>query len=245
MTTEFPRPASGDPYEMWDASYVLGSLNSTERRVYESHLGVCDDCRTAVAELSGMPALLALLDRDEVAATPEPFVEPPPLRPEVLDALLQKVSWRRRRSRWAAWTVTAAAASVLALGVFVAARPAVTDPSVAPSATVGAMTMSSVAPSELEASFTVTGHGWGTSIDMTCTYVESAADSDDHDDSAGDELAMVAVGRDGSHVQLATWMSYAGVTVHASGSTALQKDQIASVQVLSADTGAVLLQRDL
>ena len=53
-----------DMYETWDASYVLGALSSTERREYESHLNGCERCRSAVADLSGMPALLALLDPD-------------------------------------------------------------------------------------------------------------------------------------------------------------------------------------
>ena len=76
---------------MWDAAYVLGSLSSTERREYETHLSGCPPCRTAVAELSGMPALAGDAgprrdgrDRDRAA------VEPPPLRPEVLDWLLDE-----------------------------------------------------------------------------------------------------------------------------------------------------------
>ena len=105
--------------------------------------------------------------------------------------------------------------------------------------------MAPVAPSELDASFTLTSHGWGTNIDMTCAYAESADTADGHDDDAGDKLAMVAVGRDGSHVQLATWMAEAGDTAMTSGSTSMPIDQIAAVQVVSADTGEVLLQRDL
>ena len=56
---------------------------------------------------------------------------------------------------------------------------------------------------------------------------------------------MVAVGRDGNHVQLATWMAQSGVTALTSGSTSMPIDEIAAVQVVSADTGDVLLQRDL
>jgi Putative zinc-finger len=255
MTADFPRqgfgmdgtaqPTTDDPYEMWDAAYVLGSLSSNERREYETHLSVCKPCRMAVAELGGMPALLALLDRDEIAAAPETPAEPPPLRAEVLDALLEKVSWRRRRSRWVAATVTAAAAVVLALGVFVAVRPGAIDPTLVPRTTVSAMTMAPVASSELNASFTLTSHGWGTNIDMTCTYSASADTPDGHDEDAGDKLAMVAVGRDGKHVQLATWMAQAGVTAVTSASTSMPIDEIAAVQVVSADSGDVLLQRDL
>jgi anti-sigma factor RsiW len=95
----------GDRYVTWDAAYVLGSLTSNERREYEAHLETCKRCRAAVGEISGIPALLAMLDLEDVRALDEETPETPPLRPEVLDSVLDKVRWRRRRSRWmtSAW----------------------------------------------------------------------------------------------------------------------------------------------
>jgi hypothetical protein len=58
-------------YAMWDAAYVVGSLSSVERREYEAHLSTCPSCREAVSELSGLPALLAQLDRDDVDSIDE------------------------------------------------------------------------------------------------------------------------------------------------------------------------------
>jgi AAA ATPase domain/Putative zinc-finger len=60
------RELDGDKYALWDAAYVLGSLSETDRREFEAHLPGCRNCRDAVAELSGMPALLSLLDLDDV-----------------------------------------------------------------------------------------------------------------------------------------------------------------------------------
>src|ERR1700758_5482919 len=122
-----------DEYAMWDAAYVLGALSSAERREFESHMGTCKPCRDAVAEISGMPALLSRLDGDEVAQIDElgqAASAPPPLRPELLTSLLKKVTWRRRRSRVLTWAVAAAAAAVLVVGVFVAWRsnPAMPSP---------------------------------------------------------------------------------------------------------------------
>jgi hypothetical protein len=247
MTTEHrPMDDAEDRYALWDAAYVLGSLSSTERREYENHLNGCPACRASVAELSGMPALLALLDRDETAAAgDERPTEPPPLRPEVLATLLAKVSWRRRRTRWLTWTVTAAAAVVLAFGVFVALRPVVPAPQTdSPRASAAALTMTQVAPSSLDATVTLTSQGWGTHIEMACTYAWAAEEAHDEDD-AGDKLAMVAVSRDGNHTQLATWMALSGTTAQPSGSTSMPIDDIVAVQVVSADTGDVLLQRTL
>ncbi len=53
---------------------------------------------------------------------------------------------------------------------------------------------------------------------------------------------MVVVGRDGSHTQLATWIGLTGATALPSGSTSMPMDEIAAVQVVSPDTGKVLLQ---
>jgi Putative zinc-finger len=243
-----PRPSDAeDPYVRWDASYVLGSLSSAERHEYEDHLAACPSCRAAVSELSGMPALLALLDRDEMAlADDERPAEPPPLRPEVLAALLQKVSWRRRRSRWLTWSVSAAAAVVLAIGVFVALRPvALTPDTASPRMSTTAMTMAPVVPSELAATVSVTSHDWGTHVEMACTYREWPDDTGHDHDETGDKLAMVVVGHDGSRTQLATWMALPAATALPTGSTSMPIDQIATIQVVSTDSGNVLLQRSL
>lgn len=255
MTINFPGregpmeagAAFEDPYVLWDAAYVLGSLSSAERREFENHMSACPSCRAAVSELSVMPALLALMDRDDmIRAEDDLSDEPPPLRPEVLTVLLEKVSWRRRRSRWATWAVGAAAAVVLALGLFVAFRPgapALLPPPERTSAT--ALAMTPVVPSELDATVTLSSHGWGTHVEMKCLYRGSPGDADRHDDDAGDKLAMVAVGRDGTRTQLATWMALPAATAVPSGSTSMPIDEIAAVQIVSADTGDVLMQRTL
>jgi hypothetical protein len=54
---------------------------------------------------------------------------------------------------------------------------------------------------------------------------------------------MVVVARDGSHDRLASWMAVDGVRATPAGSTSIPIDQIATVQIVSADTGNVLLQR--
>jgi hypothetical protein len=73
-----PRGQDGDKYAQWDAAYVLGSLSEQDWREFEAHLGECRACRDAVTELSGMPALLSLLDRDEVIDEDDPIAVRPP-----------------------------------------------------------------------------------------------------------------------------------------------------------------------
>ena len=224
-----------DEYALWDAAYVLGSLSDVDRREYEVHLRGCQSCRQSVDELGGMPALLGQLSVDEVAAIDE-------LSPRVSTSLLAKVSRRRRNARIATWAVAAAAAVVMVIGVqFHPGAPA----SVPSRAEASTLTMTAVAATELTATVTVTGQGWGTQIDMNCTYPSEAGTSAPDGHEPPGKLAMVVVGRNGNHDRLATWMAVKGVRATPGGSTSMPIDQIATVQIVSADTGNVLLQRAL
>jgi len=231
----------GDRYVTWDAAYVLGSLSSTERREYEAHLETCKRCRSAVAEISGIPALLAMLDLEDVRALEEEAPETPPLRPEVLDSVLDKVRWRRRRSRWLTSAAVGVAAALLAVGVVIAIRPEIVGlENYTPQETAQALEMTKVSTTPINASISLTGFGWGTRIDMACTYGDWG-----QRDAPPQNLGMVVVGRDGSHTQVATWLGLSGATALPSATTPIQKDEIAAVQLVSPDSGKVLLEKQL
>jgi hypothetical protein len=232
-----------DEYALWDAAYVLGSLSDVDRRKYEAHLRSCPSCRQSVDELSGMPALLGQLTVDEVTVIDDGGSDAPP--PRVLTSLLATVSRRRRNARLATWAV-AAAAVVTVIGVLAGVQFHSGAPgSVPPRTDASALTMTPVAPTELTATVAVTAEGWGTQIDMNCTYPAEAGTSASDGDEPPAKLAMVVVGRDGNHDRLATWMAVKGVRATLDGSTSMAIDQIATVEIVSADTGNVLLQRTL
>jgi anti-sigma factor RsiW len=226
-------------YAMWDAAYVVGSLSATERREFEAHLADCPPCREAVAQLSGLPALLSRLDRNEVAAMHQSDYtsEVREMSAELLPSLLATVRWRRRRTRLVTWTATAAAAVVLAISVLVgvAGRSPTSAP---PQATASALPMAQVGTTLLASTVSLSRQQWGTHIALTfvCT-----APVDAHHDT----VALVVVGRDGSQSRLATWVAIPGYTATPTGSISMPVDQIASVQVVLADNGAVMLQRSV
>ncbi|MDT5161554.1 MAG: hypothetical protein QOC90_1864 [Mycobacterium sp.] len=231
----------GDRYVTWDAAYVLGSLSSAERREYEAHLETCQRCRSAVAEISGIPALLAMLDLEDVRALEDETPDTPPLRPEVLDSVLDKVRWRRRRSRWLMSAAVGVAAALLAVGLVVAIRPEIVGlANYTPQETVQALEMTKVSTTPINASISLTGFGWGTRIDMACTYGDWG-----QRDAPPQNLGMVVVGRDGSHTQVATWLGLSGATALPSATTPIQKGEIAAVQLVSPDSGKVLLEKQL
>ncbi len=221
-------------YAMWDAAYVLGSLSPTDRREFEAHMADCPACREAVAELSGMPALLSQLDRSDVAALNE---DTPELSEELLPSLLATVQWRRRRSRLVTWSCSAAAAVVLAVGVLIGVMGH-SPTSSPPQTSVSALPMAQVGTTALTSTVSITGQRWGTFIDLTCVCLAPVY-------AHHDRLAMVVVGRDGSHTRLATWIAEPGHTAKPAGSISMPSDRIAAVQVVSADDGHVLLERAL
>jgi anti-sigma factor RsiW len=232
-------PSGHDEYAMWDASYVLGSLSSAERWEFEAHMTDCPLCGNAVGELGGMSALLSQLDRDELAAIDNHSgieLSPPD---ELLPSLLAKVSWRRRQSRIVTWTAGAAAAAVLAIGVFVGIQSQYpTSVPTPPQASVSVQPMAQVGTNRLASTVSLNSRQWGTFISMNCVCL---APLNAHHDT----LAMVVVGRDGSHTRMATWAADPGHPATPAGSTSTRVDQIASVQVISADDGQVLLERSL
>jgi anti-sigma factor RsiW len=228
-----------DEYTMWDAAYVLGSLSSAERQEFEAHMADCPSCGSAVAELSGMPALLSQLDRDELAAIDDRSGLEPLLPNEMLPSLLATVGWRRRRSRIVTWTAGAAAAAVLAIGVLVGgAGHSPTSVPTPPQASVSVQPMAQVGTNRLASTVSLSREQWGTFISMNCVCLAPL-------NAHRDTLAMVVVGRDGSHTRTATWVANPGHTATPTGSISTPVDQIASVQVVSADDGQVLLERSL
>jgi hypothetical protein len=56
---------------------------------------------------------------------------------------------------------------------------------------------------------------------------------------------MVVVGHDGSRSQVATWLGVSGATALPSATTPMQAEEIAAVQLVSADSGKVLLEKQI
>ena len=228
------QPSSSDKYRTWDAAYVLGSLSRDEQIEFESHLHGCPACSNSVSELADIPGLLALLDVHDFDALGESTT--PHGATAVAPGIVGSRPARRRPALQAATTAAACiAALTFAIGGL-AFLPS--DSLTSPPAQMSALPMTPVRPSPLTATVSLAGHSRDTEIQMRCTYGQEREGTADDD-----ELAMVVVSRDGSRRQLTTWVGRSGAIASPAGVVELPIGQIAAVQVVSADTGEVLLNR--
>lgn len=233
------QPTDGDKYRTWDAAYVLGSLSRDERGEFESHLRGCSACSRSVGELADIPRLLALLDAGDIDTNFESTRSVGVTA--VAPGIVAPQSARRRWRHYSPPAAIAVAACLATVAVFIGglAFLRLQSPTSPPQAQLSAAPMTPVRPSPLTATVSLASHRQDTEIEMSCTYGQERGGTADDDD----DLAMVVVGRDGSHTQLTTWVGHTGATASPTGVIALPVDQIAAVQVISADTGDVLLNR--
>jgi hypothetical protein len=226
-----------------DAAYVLGALSPTERLEFERHLPTCSGCRRSVAQLAGMPGLLARVPV-EVVEDPEPEV---PLPDSVLPHLVGTVRREHRRRRVVLALGAAAAVAVVAAGAtaFQAARDDSKAPMVAPAPTTAAsLPMTVVHDDGVTADVSLTSVGWGTRVDLTCTYGRGNAGLDDYGTAEGARFTLVIHTTEGRTEQVASWTALPGKTLHMPGATSATVEDIDRVEVRS-DAGRPLLRLDL
>lgn len=228
-------PTAHDRYAEWDAAYVLGSLPPDERLEYERHLETCDRCTAAVAELVGLPGLLAKLPADQAVEIAQPDGRPDTRSEGSLAAVAHRVRHRRRRRRvWVAATaglaVVAAVLGGLAVGTAgdrggtVQAGGAPTTSAPTTSGAGARYTMTGA--QGLDVDLAVRGEQWGTRFDWGCSYGGKQWSAD-----GSVMYDLVVVRKDGSVLTVASWSAAGAEARGLSASTDVPRDDIAEVQV--------------
>ena len=233
--------SANDPYSDWDAAYVLGSLSATERREFEQHLAACDDCTQSVAELAGLPGLLAKVPAEQaISLETAPSI---PMPPTLLPRLVHSARLRQRRVRlYVAGGIVAAAAAAAAIvlvlpAVFPAAQHSISVPE------TRSISLSQVTTSPLTAKVQLVPEGWGTRIEMNCDYgPEPLGGSAPYDPETGRKYGLYVTDTHGVSTEVATWWASPGTTAEPAGTVSLALDKIRSVDVRAVPDGTVLLQ---
>lgn len=227
MSTPTHGASTSCPYEMWDGSYVLGSLSPAERREFEAHLDGCKYCSRAVRDLAGLPGLLGRIG-------PEVFEEsePEPVPETLLPRLSRAVRRRQVRRTWLTAGIAAAAAVVVTTGGVLVldssngSSSPEASPSSAPSVVVPVgRPLTNISQDPMAASVALTPVAWGTKLDLTCSYPVHSPIYE------GGSYALVVHTKDGGTERVATWNGLPGKTMHVTGASAAWKDEIKSVEV--------------
>jgi Putative zinc-finger len=223
-------------HEHEDGAYVLGALSPEDRVAFERHLPGCADCARSVRELAGLPGLLARVPVEIV----DPDQEPLPVPETLLPALVRQVRQSQRRRTWFTGALVAAAAAIAIGAVGVATLGGDDDgpPQASPSAgptTATAVQLHQVGTDAISGWLSLTQVGWGTRLDLTCTYGDS-----DWNDPRWSTYTMYVQTADGSVERVASWKVVPGKELHIEAATAADVKDISDVQVRTASGATVL-----
>jgi anti-sigma factor RsiW len=216
--------------------YVLGAIEPSERAMVDAHLATCRDCRDELAGLAGLPALLARVSTEEAAALA--MMDGPPLEAgaeaaeaprELLATVIDLTTARRRRRRWLEAGLGAAAALVIAVGVFAGLR--IGSGSSAPSVSTASpqyagqpnssWRTASGATDGMTAAVSYRSMGWGTELD---TEVKGIPE--------GTKCDLWVTDSAGKRVLAGSWVTDDDEgKVWYPGATAVSASQLASFQV--------------
>lgn len=219
------RPAEQEHGARLDlGAYLIGSLAPAERAQVERHLATCRRCRAELAELAPLPGLLAQLDADE--ARHHVLMPSSDVLPRALDAVRRGQATDRRRLR--RWRVVAAAAAVVAAAATAAAVVSAVLPAVQPGPP--AVPFTTVAAGVTAAGTgSMEPRGWGTAVRIELTGLPPAAG-----------YQVYATAHDGRSEVAATWGPTPSGRAVVNGATAIQRTDLASIEVRTVD-GRTLL----
>lgn len=200
-------------------AYLLGSLAPAERAAVDRHLATCADCRAELASLAPLPGLLGRLTPDEAR---EGLVGPPAdLLPRTLAVVgAERRQERRTVQRWRLLTAAAAVAALAGLGVTVV--PMMTP---GPASTP----MAAVAGVAASGSGVLEARTWGTALQLTLSGLPPAG-----------SYQAFATSHDGRTEVVASWGPTPSGRATIQGATAIQRADLAEVQVRTNDGRALM-----
>ena len=230
--------AHADSFSLWDAAYVLGALSPAERREFEEHLAGCPSCQRSVAELAGLPGLLAQASPEDAALVaaqaqpPEGAAAPATLMPRVIG------QQRTRRRRLLAAVAGAAAALILIIGgvaLGMGLQP------LGQSKSPVLLAFSQVEPTAITAIVEVVPAAEGTDFRVECQYGES---NEPTSGGAYDIYEIWIIDRSGAAVEAKSWPAKPNRVMRPQAHSPLKVSRIAAVEIRSS-AGETLLRADL
>lgn len=206
-------------------AYVVGALDTAERRELEQHLPGCPDCTRELTRLSSLPGLLGRVSEQEVTAS---LLVP---SDDLLDGVIRRLARDERtlRTQVRRWRLAAAAAAVVALVAVVFA--------VAPWRSQPDRVIAAAAPIAADAT-AATGQAaaiaweWGTTVEL---QVE--------DLPRREAYVLWAVAEDGRRERAGTWGATESGQARVRGASSIPRPQLRRVEVTDR-TGRMIMAFD-
>jgi hypothetical protein len=257
-----PVPPDGCPRTEEAGSYLLGSLDPTERADYAAHLAHCPYCLREVGQLAGLPGLLARSPGPPRGVQPPPPPEsrsapPPPAgtptqgsasttasttastaasaggEPTALLSALREIHRQRSRRR----TLVAAALVLVALvgvGGTAAAAGVLHQPTTGVVAAAQLpVPMVSMGNDGATAAVAINQKAWGTEVVMRCRYPGGNG-------YEPPVFSLVAKTTDGSSIELARWTAVPNRDIVLATATDRTPQQLTTLQIQDSAGNVVL-----
>ncbi len=200
-----------DQFGEWSAAYVLGALDSDDRRMFERHLEECELCAADVASFAPIPGLMAKVDLSRTE----------PVSPTVLADASSRVLDERRaltasRARWR-WTAAAAVVALIALVLSgLSPQPDITALALEPEWGV-------------TGEVTVSARGWGTEVGFDLAQLPPEV-----------TCIAWAVDDDGEWQQVAWWGPTPSHRARVTGASSLQLENVSEIVVTTTDRSEIV-----
>ncbi|HET9944066.1 MAG TPA: zf-HC2 domain-containing protein [Actinomycetes bacterium] len=210
-------------------AFVLGGLDPAEHQAFSRHLRTCAVCQREAAQLSGLPALLDLVEpgaepeeTDGELPTPDGAVPAETVAPV---ALLDRVRAARRRRRWGLGAV-AAALIVVAGAIGASIGPVMAAVNAPPTrglvAAAAPVVDGQSAPAQVEIDLVT--RNWGTQLDVRGSGLPT-----------GQVLFLAVTDREGHQYDVASWTGTASGRTTLTAACWMKPGDIVQLQVHTRD----------
>jgi hypothetical protein len=237
-----------DPFREWDAAYVLGSLGMDERRIYEGHLAICEECSASVNELVALPGILnKLTSESAVELLDRPLEESASeaVRPENTLQNLAKAAMKRRaavRRRYiGGLSIAAGLILVLGMGIgdsFLGSSVPNAPVDLASSEGVK-INMVQLVPNVMDVDLHATKKKWGTQLQWTCSYTENRTD-----EQMPESYDLVITDSSGAKRVVATWLEIGVAAKGLGAATSIPYDDIRAIEVRATGTTEPIMRAE-
>jgi hypothetical protein len=200
----------------WSAAYVLGALDSEDRRTFERHLDTCEACAADVASFAPIPSLLGKADVSSVEPAPPSILAETSSR--VVDELHALVASRAR------WRWTAAAAVVALVAVVLGGLGGLGG-----GGGVEGTALALEPEWGVTGEVTVSARGWGTEVGFDLQQLPP-------------EVTCIAwaVDTDGEWQQVAWWGPTPSHRARVTGASSVQLEEVVEIVVTTTDRAEIV-----